>query len=251
MQLAVSLSARPAPAAAAVRLGRQQQADVACCSTSIKPSRYRSRSLRNSQKQLSSAQAFITASKQQLLLSLPRPRPARRAAAAAAEVVGGGDDGGEVPAEMGSGARRRVGEELSEPPYNPVNQVMSNSVITATPDMTLASIMHHFAKFTGLPVVDDAGHCIGVVSETDVLQVVKEDSSKLQSTTVREVMSQPITIKEHAPIIFAAGLMLQNKIFRLPVVDNDDKVIAMVTRTDLFQPLIAGVDPLYTQHTSL
>jgi CBS domain-containing protein len=63
-------------------------------------------------------------------------------------------------------------------------------------------------------------------------------------------MSAPaITIREDARIAYAAGLMLQHRVHRLPVVDHGGRCVAMLTRTDVFRPLIPDfdADPLYLQ----
>jgi CBS domain-containing protein len=137
-----------------------------------------------------------------------------------------------------------------------------------------------------LPVLDDAGVPVGVVSEKDVgayMQQYGDDTSRL-AMPVSAVMSSPaISIRSTARIAYAAGLMLQqcvpplhhnrhaltprrvqspytnamhlacilpcSRVHRLPVVDESGRCVAMLTRTDVFRPLIpdALADPLYLQ----
>jgi CBS domain-containing protein len=86
-------------------------------------------------------------------------------------------------------------------------------------------------------VVDEKGVPLGVVSDKDVAAYLKGKGG--DSAVVADVMSSPaITIRDISPIAYAAGKMLQYKVHRLVVVDQDGKAVAMLTRTDVFQPLM-------------
>jgi CBS domain-containing protein len=136
-----------------------------------------------------------------------------------------------------------------------VTEVMSRPAITIGPDAPLADVARLLTDraISGVPVVDDAGRCLGVLSETDLL--VKQMSRPLSrrmpiewiigehhdadelrrrsATTAREAMSQPpITIGADRPVREAASIMVDRDINRLPVVE-DGRVIGIVTRADL------------------
>lgn len=49
----------------------------------------------------------------------------------------------------------------------PLEEVMSTSILAATPAQTLEDIDHHFELVSGLPVVDGDLRCIGVISKSD------------------------------------------------------------------------------------
>eukprot|EP00899_Mesostigma_viride_P020459 jgi/Mesvir1/28414/Mv13856-RA.1 len=152
-----------------------------------------------------------------------------------------------VRAEMNDPKRRMTSEELVDP-YGPVEEVMTQFVYTVGPDEPLEKVLPLLAKYTGLPVVDKEGHCVGVISEKDVMRFVRgENNCSIRDPVSKAMTSPAIVIKERAPIIFAAGLMLQHKVFRLPVVDKQNKVVGIVSRQDLFMPLIdtGKVNPLY------
>ena len=121
-------------------------------------------------------------------------------------------------------------------------------------------------------MLDGDGRPVGVVSEKDVgayLQQYGDDTSRL-ALPVSTVMSTPaVTIRSTARVAYAAGLMLQqcvlrhasrcpcadaaprarSRVHRLPVVDEAGRCISMLTRSDVFRPLIpdALADPLYLQ----
>ena len=149
--------------------------------------------------------------------------------------------GDEHISHMGDPERRAVdkSEWIEAEAYGPVSAYCSAAPLAAaTPDTPLGEIMHHFEEFTGrprascdacpasplrsdrgrvantgLPVLDEHGCPVGVVSEKDVsayLQQYGDDTSRLYSMPVAAVMSTPaVTIRSTARIAYAAGLMLQ------------------------------------------
>ncbi|MDJ0590137.1 MAG: CBS domain-containing protein [Pleurocapsa sp. MO_226.B13] len=115
---------------------------------------------------------------------------------------------------------------------------------------------------SGLPVVDDEGQVVGVVSEADLLfkekpirmplyltfldsiiyleplDKFKQQLKKSLGIFVADVMtSKPITISPNAPVSQAAELMLTKSINRLPVVDETGRLVGIVTRNDLLKAL--------------
>ncbi|TVU07039.1 hypothetical protein EJB05_47078, partial [Eragrostis curvula] len=121
-------------------------------------------------------------------------------------------------------------------PTAKLGDVMSRPVQVATPGQRLADIDAFFAAQSGLPVVDDEGRCIGVVSKKD-----KDKATKGMESTVGVVMSSPaITLTPEKTVLEAAALMLKAKVHRIPVVNEQQQVIGIVTRTDVFQALEAS-----------
>lgn len=136
-----------------------------------------------------------------------------------------------------------------------VNDVMTRDPIAVSPDTRLREIAHLLTErqISGVPVVDDAGHCIGVVSEADLLvkQLSRPLSRRLPlewilgerhdpaelrrraATTAAEAMSSPaITITADRPIREAAALMVDRKVNRLPVI-AEGRVVGIITRSDM------------------
>ncbi|GJP46710.1 hypothetical protein CLOM_g5962 [Closterium sp. NIES-68] len=144
-------------------------------------------------------------------------------------------------------ARRAVdfSERLMADPYLPVESAMTTPVVTTTAANTISSILDQFVHFTGLPVVDREGHCVGVISNIDIAKHQRRSFKSVADALVKEVMTSPaIVITEHAPVAYAAGLMLKHKIHRLPVVDNTNVVVGILTRTDIYEPLMPAVNPV-------
>lgn len=135
-----------------------------------------------------------------------------------------------------------------------VEELMTKDAIAVARDTPLKEVGALLAehRISGLPVVDADGVVLGVVSEADIL--VKEqgpesrhgglfawlleggraDQDKLAARTAGEAMTAPaITILARKHVSDAARLMTEHGIKRLPVVDGYDKLVGIVTRSDL------------------
>src|SRR4051812_6842682 len=126
-----------------------------------------------------------------------------------------------------------------------VRDLMTPEVVTVRPTTPIKdaarSLVEH--RISGVPVVDDDGHVIGVVSEGDL--IVKEQGTdsverrplarifgdsastraqlvKALALTAGDAMTAPaITIAPDASVAEAAAIMTRSRINRLPVVDGD------------------------------
>jgi CBS domain-containing membrane protein len=104
-------------------------------------------------------------------------------------------------------------------------------------------------KFRHLPVVDDQGKLIGMLSDRDIRAirpslafVNKEDASvQLWSIAVQQAaVFDPIKVKSDISLKEAADLMLRWQVGGLPVVDKQEKVIGIITYTDILRQFIGG-----------
>jgi len=91
--------------------------------------------------------------------------------------------------------------------------------------------LHH------VPVLDAAGHLAGILAERDLLIAAMR---YLQSTVeVSEIMHRDVvTVGPDTPITAAAMLMLNHKIGGLPVTGAGDRVIGIITESDIFRAFV-------------
>jgi len=99
-------------------------------------------------------------------------------------------------------------------------------------------------KVRRLPVVDERGKLVGIVSESDFLHASPSDVSSLSvwemnymlsKITVAKIMtSAVITTQTDTPIEDAARKMVDSKIGGLPV-EKDGELVGIITETDLFK----------------
>ncbi|MEU3067786.1 CBS domain-containing protein [Streptomyces sp. NPDC006906] len=105
---------------------------------------------------------------------------------------------------------------------------MTEPVVTvrlATPSAAVAGL---FARhgINGVPVVGEDEHVVGLVSASDLLS--------RSAATVGALMSRPaVTVYAEQTVAEAARLMARHRCERLPVVDDEERLVGMVTRRDL------------------
>ncbi|MFE7312228.1 CBS domain-containing protein [Streptomyces sp. NPDC057555] len=86
---------------------------------------------------------------------------------------------------------------------------------------------------TAVPVVDDDGRPVGVVSEADLL---RRQLSKAGGATAGAIMTSPAVVaRPEWSVVEAAREMEQRKVKRLPVVDDAGRLIGVISRSDLVQ----------------
>jgi CBS domain-containing protein len=103
-----------------------------------------------------------------------------------------------------------------------------------------------------LPVVTDEGALCGIITQgdirgADVLRAGGIDTlaiaSALHHIQVCQVMAErPIVVTPETGLREAAMLMIENKIGGLPVVDEENTVVGIVTESDLFEVLVQQLD---------
>jgi IMP dehydrogenase len=101
-------------------------------------------------------------------------------------------------------------------------------VISIKPDESLdyALFLMERNGVDGLPVVDDAGKVVGVIT--------KEDIAAKQGAKVSEIMTgEVITVPETVTAEEAVQIMFDHRIDRLPVVDGEKRLIGLITMSDL------------------
>ncbi|MGC5254898.1 IMP dehydrogenase [Gordonia sp. DT218] len=107
---------------------------------------------------------------------------------------------------------------------------MVTDPVTCSPADTLAEVDAMCARYriSGLPVVDDAGELIGIITNRDMRFEVD------LSRPVSEVMTKAplITAQEGVSAEAALGLLRRNKIEKLPIVDGNGKLTGLITVKD-------------------
>lgn len=122
-----------------------------------------------------------------------------------------------------------------------VADLMQTNLKTVGLDETVAGAVVLLAEqhVSGLPVVDHRGRLVGVISTTDVLDLLAEslDSERrgkvLEETLVREIMTaKPITVDPDTDVHEAARQMLYGEIHRL-FVEYDEALVGVITQSDI------------------
>ncbi len=113
-------------------------------------------------------------------------------------------------------------------PETRVGDIMTRNVITARAETSVTDVVQLLERhrITGLPVVDDNDHLIGVVSESDIIGK--------SGDVVSEIMTNGSwTVTEDTLVGDAAEVMLRRRIRRLPVVREGNQLVGLLSRRDL------------------
>jgi len=131
-----------------------------------------------------------------------------------------------------------------------VRDRMSSPAVTVTPDTPFQDALKLMRdhRFRRLPVVNKRDKLVGIVSERDLLYAspspatslsIWEITYLLSKIQVRKIMTKEvITTTPDTPIENAAHLMADNKIGGLPVVDERNRVVGVITETDIFKTFV-------------
>ena len=147
-----------------------------------------------------------------------------------------------------------------------VAEIMTTDPVTVSPKTSLQEAIQILAdrEISGLPVVDDGGKLVGVISETDLTwqatgveappyvmfldSVIylqnpakhNQEVHKALGQTVEDAMSGRLTtVTESQLVREAAQIMHDKKVRRLPVVDDSDKLVGMITQGDVIRMMAA------------
>jgi CBS domain-containing protein len=151
-----------------------------------------------------------------------------------------------------------------------VRDIMDANPVSVTVADSVETVLHVMRDhdLTGVPVVNEGGRCVGIITEQDlVLSDQDEDfhlphyfqlfggivfierwshfeerARKAFAATAEDMMTEnPITIEPDAPVSEAARVIATKKHNRLPVIEHG-RLVGVVTRVDVLDGLVSGVE---------
>lgn len=144
-------------------------------------------------------------------------------------------------------------------------EIMTKKVITIKKDSSIEDLSELLVnnKISGVPVLDEDGALVGIVSEGDIivqnsdlhfpryfklldaiiylesLNKFKESLQKHLATKVEDIMTAKVkTVSEDTPINKIADIMLDSRVNRLPVMDKNNKLVGIITRADIVKSIV-------------
>ena len=128
----------------------------------------------------------------------------------------------------------RIGRHYSADPFvgTATSKIMTTSVITIPAESTIGLARHLFSSgiHSAYPIVEDS-KVVGIITRGDMLGDQSQDEALLDEYLLKKI----IVIKETDSAFDAMSLMVDENIEHIPVVDNENKLIGIVTRTDLLK----------------
>lgn len=121
--------------------------------------------------------------------------------------------------------------------------IMTSTVVTAKEDMLVTNVMKLLLRWhiSGLPIVDDEGMLLGIITEHDVMNFAL--SGDAASTRASEVMTKQV--ETYAPdtlVVEIVNHFASHRIRRVPVVEYG-KVVGIISRRDI----VREMDRIYSR----
>ena len=138
-----------------------------------------------------------------------------------------------------------------------ISHWMTQAVITITPDRSMmkASKLMKDNNIHRLPVVDENGVLVGIITDHDVKEASPSKATTLDmhelyyllsEIKAKDIMTKAvITVRKGDTIEKAAAIMMEKNIGGLPVVDDNRKVEGIITDKDVFKALIQTTGVLH------
>lgn len=118
-------------------------------------------------------------------------------------------------------------------------EIMTRPAISAKLKASARDIALQFIneQYSGMPVTEEDGKVIGIVTEIDILKALNE-GKELSHINAGDIMTlDVVTANPDTPITEMISMMEEFHIIRLPVV-KDEKLIGVVSRGDIIRSLI-------------
>lgn len=113
----------------------------------------------------------------------------------------------------------------------------SNAVRTIAPDRTVEEAVAQLVENNiGSLIVMEQGRPAGIVTERDILKCCANGMGKSASTRVTDVMTRDLIVGEAGDSVdYVMGIMTRNRIRHLPIVDQEQKILGMVSIGDVVE----------------
>ncbi|MFB6171638.1 MAG: CBS domain-containing protein [Haloarculaceae archaeon] len=116
-----------------------------------------------------------------------------------------------------------------------VGRVMSTNTHTVAPDTLVADAADEMRDndVGSVMVVDGENELCGILTATDFVHIVAESQPKAETTVERYMTTDVVTTTVQTPIRHAADAMMEHGFHHLPVVDDREGVVGMLSTADL------------------
>ncbi len=144
--------------------------------------------------------------------------------------------------------------------------IMTTDVLTVSPETSISELskLLENRKIGGVPVVDQDGRLVGVITQNDLVERARDlemppainildlhiylqipshlfhKVEKMLGTTVGDCMTEnPVTVAPDTPVSKVAALMAKQKVHTLPVVEGT-KLVGIIGKMDLVRAMAEG-----------
>ena len=116
--------------------------------------------------------------------------------------------------------------------------IMVTDVITASPKDRIGAVDLKMVRAAvgGVPVVDRNYKLLGIITQRDIM--LSRFTAQISSSAVSDLMTHsPVTCKPDSKLEVILKKMLENKIERLPVIDDNNQLIGLIVHTVILEKI--------------
>ncbi len=124
-----------------------------------------------------------------------------------------------------------------------VEEIMTRELVYVNPDTSVVEAAKRMksANIHAVLVLQE-GRLVGIVVDRDLVLKVLAEERNPNETMIKEIMTEnPITVEPETDVIEAARLMKEHRVSRLPVVEQDGRVVGIVSEVD-FPTIISKLE---------
>ncbi|MHB1005250.1 MAG: CBS domain-containing protein [Chloroflexota bacterium] len=122
-----------------------------------------------------------------------------------------------------------------------IERVMSKQVLTLSPEQTLRDAKELFRanRISGAPVVVD-GRLVGIVSVEDI--IVALETGDIDAPLAERMTRHVTAVDKDETVVHAVDIFAKSRLGRLPVVEDSDRLVGIITRGDIVRGLLNSID---------
>ncbi len=127
-----------------------------------------------------------------------------------------------------------------------IHEVMSKSLHTASPDISLSDVLKilRINRISGVPVVEDE-KLVGVISIEDIVRALQNND--LTETVGQYMTRDLVTVAGYDSIVKAMQTFSEKHVGRLPVINEEDKLVGMITKGDITRGILVALQKDYKE----
>jgi CBS domain-containing protein/anti-sigma regulatory factor (Ser/Thr protein kinase) len=124
--------------------------------------------------------------------------------------------------------------------------VMSTTLRTASPTMPLSKVLDilRINRISGVPVLED-GKLVGIISLEDIVRAMEKND--LGATTSQYMTRNVVTVASYDSIVKAIRVFTEKGLGRLPIVDENLRLVGMLTKGDITRGILVALQKDYKE----
>ena len=127
-----------------------------------------------------------------------------------------------------------------------IREVMTTALRTASPDMPLSQVLEilRIHRISGLPVVEE-DRLIGILSLEDIVRAMQKND--LAATASQYMTREVVTVASYESIVKALRTFTEKGLGRLPVLDENHRLVGMITKGDITRGILVALQKDYKE----